>query len=117
MFTKGDYLMKVIYRNGKKEWLLKNIKKPRNYHTHIEYNNKKAAQMICIRAYEGRIPSNYPVWMVESINRLWFGKDFLDRKDLNNSDLYTNDPNIRLKRKKKRKHKQKYVNKNITKKR
>lgn len=100
MFWKGNYLMKVVYYKGRKQWLIKNKKKGKDYHTHVAYENENAARMICIRAYKGTIPKDYPRWMVLSINRLWFGKDFEKRKDICNDNLYTNDPNVRIKKKK-----------------
>ena len=108
MFTKGNYVCKTIYYNGKKEWLLYDKTKPKKYHAHVRYERSKAAIMIVIRASKGIIPSNYTDSMVYDVNRLWFGKDFLERKDLVNDDLLTNDPIIRIKYKNKKTN---YINK------
>lgn len=95
MVREGNFLIKIIYYNHIKSWLVKDITKGKEFHTHVRY--KKAAEMIATRANKGVIPKHYPSWMVESINRLWFGKYYTDRIDLNNEDLYTNNPAIRVK--------------------
>lgn len=97
--------MSPIVWHGERWWLIKAIDKPKNFHTHVRYEYKQAAKMICVRADEGRIPDSYPHWMVESINRLWFGKGFELRHDLNNNaeELLTNDESVRIKRKRKKK--------------
>jgi hypothetical protein len=110
MFRRGNYLSKCIYLHGEKQWLVMNTKKGRCYHTHVDYSNRKAAQMICIRADEGIIPEDYPSWMVDSINRVWFGKDYTDRTDICNDNLYTNNLDVRFPKKKKKHGNKGYVN-------
>jgi hypothetical protein len=95
--------MKVIYYRGKKEWLIYDIQRDKSYHTHVAYDQMKAGQMIVVRAKQGTIPEDYPHWMVDSVNRLWYGKDYLERKDLNNSNLLTNNKEVRSAKKKKEK--------------
>ena len=98
MFIRGNYKLKIIFWDGRKEILITNTKKNRNYHTHVSIDRYKAAQMIVIRANQGSIPDTYPKWMIKSINRRWYRKD-TEKMDLEFS------PNI------KRKKKQKYLNK------
>jgi hypothetical protein len=104
--------MKVVYNHGEKQWLCVNISRDKSYHTHVQFNFKKAAQAIVICAYEGAIPPDYPYWMVESVNRIWFGKDFMERTDVCNENLHTNKPSIRFpkKNKKKKSYNNGYVN-------
>lgn len=109
MFKQGNYIMKVIYFHNEKEWLVYDCKKGKEYHTHIPYKLNRAARMIVIRASNGNIPNDYPMWMVESINRIWYGKDYADRMDLCNENLYTNNSEVRFPRKKKKGNKG-YVN-------
>jgi hypothetical protein len=101
--------MRGIYFNGERWWLVCNIRKGKEYHTHVPFDNRKAAQMIVVRADQGRIPESYPDWMVDSINRVWYGKEYKERKDLNNSNLKTNDKEVRFPCEKH--NKAKYVNK------
>lgn len=101
--------MRGIYFNGEKWWIICDTRKDKEYHTHVPFAKRKAAEMIVVRADQGIIPETYPRWMVNSINRLWYGKDYKDKKDLNNLELKTNDEEIRIPRKKK---KSKYINKN-----
>lgn len=94
------YRFKCIHNHrGEKEWLIYDSKKPKEYHTHLTFDKKTAAKMICIRASQGKIPESYPHWMIISINRLWYGKDFENRQDLNNENLLIKDEDIRIKRK------------------
>ena len=82
MFKKGNYIMKCIYWKGQKSWLLKDITKPKEFHTHVPFEKKNAAKMIIVRAYKGKIPEHYPHWMIVSINRLWYGKSsVLNKKE------------------------------------
>lgn len=83
MFKKGNYIMKCIYWNGKRSWLIKDCTKPRDYHTHVPFEKKNAAKMIVVRAFKGTIPEHYPHWMVVSINRLWYGKNSVLNKNEN----------------------------------
>ncbi len=100
---KGNYAYKMIYYKGEKWWLAYDVRrKKRNNHTHIPYNNENAARMVVVRADRGKIPEGrYPDWMIESINRLWYGKNFRSRTDLNNDNLLVRDPKVRIKRRKK----------------
>jgi len=101
----GSFALKVIYWKGEKWWLAHCIgKNKKHHHTHIPYDKESAARMIIVRANKGVIPKHYPNWMVDSINRLWFGKDYLDRKDLNNDNLFVSDPKIRYKKESKHGH-------------
>ena len=86
MFIRGNYKMTTIYWNGKKEFLICDIHKSKEFHTHVNHNKLKAARMIVIRAYEGVIPDNYPKWMIHSINRLWYGKN-TERMDLKKIEI------------------------------
>lgn len=72
MFRKGKFVLKIIYWHGQKEFIAYD-KRFRDRHTHIPYNKATSAKMIVVRAYEGKIPEDYPKWMVKSINRLWYG--------------------------------------------
>lgn len=102
MFKRGDYICKMVYWKGKKEWLIYNTRRNRSHHVHLPYEEGNAARMIVVRADEGRIPKHYPEWMVKNINRLWFGKDCESRVDLNNQNLLANDETVPGSRKKKR---------------
>ena len=103
MCRHDKYIMRPIIWHGERWWLIKANGKPKDYHTHVKYEYKNAAKMICVRAEQGIIPESYPAWMVHSINRLWFGKDFDKRGDLNNTDLLTNKEEVRIKRRTKKK--------------
>lgn len=96
MFKKGDYFLETTYFNGEESFIVKHIHK-RTRHTHIPMNRGyNAARMVLIRAVQGKIPDDYPEWMVTSINRLWFGENFMNRTDLCNENLRTNDPDVRF---------------------
>jgi hypothetical protein len=103
MSSKGNYMVRGTQYKGEDWWIVVNTSKDKNFHTHVK--NRKTAEMIAIRAHQGTIPSHYPSWMIDSINRLWFGKNYLDRDDLNNNNLMTNNPKVRfIKKKRKRVH-------------
>jgi hypothetical protein len=102
MSSRGAYVVRGNYYKGEKWWIVADPKKGKEYHTHVR--DRKAAEMIAIRAKQGTIPEHYPSWMVDSINRLWFGKDYLNSLDLNNTDLLTNNPTVRVKKGGKKKH-------------
>lgn len=88
MFQRGKYLLKVIYNKGVKEIVICNTSKTKDYHTHIPFSKFKAARMIVVRANQGYIPSDYPRWMIKSINRLWYGKNCSeDFKMVNDCDI------------------------------
>ena len=110
IFQKGQYIVTVTMHRGRKLVTVANTKKGRHYHTHVRYSSEKAAQTIARKAFNGRIPHKYPAWIVESINRLWFGQGFMERDDLDNSNLLTNDPKVRFKRRNKRRGNKKYRN-------
>lgn len=98
MFSIGSFFVSEYYY-GNEKWFSVRHRKKEDHHTHIPgKNGYNSAKMIAVRAFKGVIPKHYPLWMVESINRLWFGKDFKDREDIDNTDLYTNDPEIRVKK-------------------
>ena len=103
MFARGNYRLDKIYLDGKPSWLAANTKHPKDNHSHIDFEKGTAARMIIVRANEGQIPDHYPPWMVVAVNRLWFGKDFLEDKNLNNENLLTKNPIVRLKSRAKKK--------------
>lgn len=88
MFRKGHFALKTIYYHGRKQWLAINTARDSSYHTHIPYSKQSAARMIVVRAAEGKIPDNYPHWMVVSINRLWYGKDTTREDKIKQSNQY-----------------------------
>lgn len=103
---KGNYIMKeMTYPNGVKYWLIFDVTKSKTHHTHVRHSNKKAAKMIMYRAFTGIIPEYYPHYMIVSINRLWYGKDFKENPRLNNENPLTNDPKLRTAKRSKDKHK------------
>lgn len=102
MCEENRYRYREIYNHGIKEWVVYDSKKSKDYHAHVKYSNKNAAKMICIRAQGGVIPKDYPNWMVVAINRLWYGKNFESRQDLNLENLYVKDESVRIKRKQRR---------------
>ena len=103
MFARGNYRLDKVYFDGKPSWLAANTKYPIENHSHVDFKEGTAARMIVVRANKGAIPDHYPYWMVVAINRLWFGKNFLEDKNLNNDNLFTKDPVVRLKRRCKKK--------------
>jgi hypothetical protein len=102
MSSTGNYIVRGTTFKKEKWWIVCDIKKGKEYHTHVK--NRKSAEMIAVRAHQGAIPDHYPDWMIDSINRLWFGKNYKTRTDLNNDNLMVNDPKIRIKRGGKKKH-------------
>lgn len=103
------YVRKCVYWNNERYWLLYDRYNKYEYHTHVPFEKKNAAIMIMKIAEKGVITKDYPQWMIESINRLWFGKNYKNDNRLNNDNLLTNDPEIRIKKKAKKKYKE-YIN-------
>ena len=103
------YVRKCVYWNNERFWLLYDRYNKYEYHTHVPFEKKNAAIMILKIAEKGIITKDYPDWMIESINRLWFGKNYKNNNRLNNDNLMTNDPDIRIKKRVKKKNKE-YVN-------
>ena len=66
--------------------------------------------MILKMAEKGEITKHYPQWMIHSVNRLWFGKDYKLNSRLDNTNLLTNSPEVRIKSKSKKIKKKKYRN-------
>jgi hypothetical protein len=117
MFRAGQYFVNVAYSGGERNFCIKHGKGQYKRHTHIPMEcGFNTAKMCAVRASRGTIPPHYPEFMVVSINRLWFGEDFMDRNDIVNENLHTNDPCIRLKRisvNKKRKTAKKYMDTHV----
>lgn len=93
----GPFVISKYYYK-RQPWYRIQKKGKRSHHAHISHKESlKTVKMIAVRAKEGSIPrkKGYPDWMVISINRLWFGEDFAEREDLDNSDLFTADPRTR----------------------
>lgn len=107
--TPHRYVRKCVYWQGQRWWLISDRFNKREFHTHVPFEKKNAAIMIMKMAEKGEITKDYPDWMIESINRLWFGKDFRNDPKMNNDNLLVNDPEVRIKFKKK-KHHNKYRN-------
>ena len=103
------YVRKCVYWNNERFWLLYDRYNKYEYHTHVPFEKKNAAIMILKIAEKGIITKDYPDWMIESINRLWFGKNYKNNNRLNNDNRMTNDPDIRIKKRVKKKNKE-YVN-------
>lgn len=96
MLRKGNYVLETITHAGEEFFLVKHLKN-RARHTHIPISyGHNAARMVLIRADRGKIPESYPSWMVVSINRLWFGQDYELRTDIDNTNLYTNEADLRI---------------------
>ena len=96
MFRSGNYVVSEYFYEGQK-WFRVEFHKNPERHTHIHLERGfKAAKMCAVRANQGRIPEHYPDWMIQSINRLWFGPDYDSRKDICTKNLLTNDPDIRV---------------------
>lgn len=101
-FRSGDYAVRQTWHQNEKQWTVSYVgkrrtKNRRGRHTHVSFEDYNAAKMMAVRADRGVIPSHYPNWMVNSINRLWFGEHYLERTDLDNTNLLTGDPEIRIK--------------------
>lgn len=105
MFIRGNFKLKTIYWNNRKELIIINTIKPKEFHTHISFDRRKAAEMIVIRAYKGIIPDTYPNWMIKSINRLWYGKN-TEKMDL----IYEEPKEQIIKKQKSHNKKQRYKN-------
>ena len=99
------FVRKCIYYKNERYWLICDRFKAREYHTHVPFEKKNAAIMIMKCAEKGEIKKDYPDWMIESINRLWFGKNYKSNPRLDNRNLKTNDLNVRIKKKIHRKDK------------
>ena len=106
---KKRYERKCIYWKNERYWLLYDRYNKQEFHTHVPFNKKNAAIMILKMAEKGEITKHYPQWMIHSVNRLWFGKDYKLNSRLDNTNLLTNSPEVRIKSKSKKKLKRKNI--------
>lgn len=110
IMKKKRYERKCIYWKNERYWLLYDRYNKQEFHTHVPFNKKNAAIMILKMAEKGEITKHYPQWMIHSINRLWFGKDYKLNSRLDNTNLLTNSPEVRIKNKSKKIKRKKYRN-------
>jgi len=68
IYKKGNFIVVLCGNKNKSYFTVINTNK--HTHCHVSGLNKKAAIMICERAYKNYIPKNYPDWMKICIKRI-----------------------------------------------